>query len=120
MPTVAIDFDGVISKYKSYEGKGVFGEPTPCCVEAIKALKDRGWIVIIHTTRSETHQIKEYLDKHMVAYDYINYNPENIDRGCNMGKPLADIYIDDRAVRFNGDWMHTIEEVLNFKPYWKI
>ena len=34
-------------------------------------------------------------------------------------KPIASIYIDDRALKFNGDYNQTLAEIENFKVYWK-
>lgn len=116
---ICIDFDGVIANYRTYSGKGFFGDPLPGAVEKIRELKDQGWIVIIHTTRSETHQLKEYLELHDIMYDYINYNPENIDQGCNMGKPLATVYLDDRAINFDGNWDKAFDNILNFSPWFR-
>jgi hypothetical protein len=31
----------------------------------------------------------------------------------------AHAYIDDRALRFNGDYNETLTELETFKPYWK-
>ena len=30
------------------------------------------------------------------------------------------LYIDDRAVKFNGDYKQTLKEIDNFEVYWKI
>ncbi len=34
-------------------------------------------------------------------------------------KPYADVYIDDRAIQFNGDWDKTIKEALKFQSWEK-
>ena len=34
-------------------------------------------------------------------------------------KPLAYIYIDDRAIKFNGNFNETIDEIKKFEVYWK-
>lgn len=119
MKTIAIDFDGTISEYKEYKGKGIFGEPVSGAKEAIKKLKDSGWSIIIYTTRAESNQIREYLNSHDIPFDYINHNPYNIENDCFHGKPKADVYLDDRAITFTGDWKKTTHDIENFEEWWK-
>ena len=113
--TICIDFDGVIAEYKKFEGKGIFGEIIQGAKENICKLKDEGWIIIIYTTRSETDLIYEYLINNGISPDYINYNPKNSELGLNLGKPIADIYLDDRAINFDGRWDLTFDKIKNFK-----
>lgn len=117
--TICIDFDGVISEYTGWKGKGVFGNLVPKTQESMQKLKELGWTIIIHTTRSETDLVKEYLDKYSISYDYINFNPENINAGCHIGKPIAHVYLDDRGVRFTGNWEGTLKEIIEFKTWWE-
>jgi len=38
----------------------------------------------------------------------------------NRGKPVAEVYVDDRAVCFRKQSAdELVEEFLNFKPHWK-
>lgn len=116
---IAIDFDGVISNYKGFKGKGVFEEPVPGSIMAIQCLSLSGHTIIINTTRSETWLVEEYLEKHKIPFNYINFCPENQRRHLSPTKVLADVYIDDRNVRFDGNWVATYDEVIKFKPWWK-
>jgi len=34
-------------------------------------------------------------------------------------KPPAYIYLDDRALKFDGNYDKTLEEIKNYKAYWK-
>lgn len=119
MKTIAIDFDATIANYTKFEGKGVFGEPIKGAKNAIGLLKDKGWTIIIYTTRIEVHQIEEYLNQHRIPFDYINHNPKNINLNCFAGKPLADVYLDDRAITFGGNWGKALYDIENFKEWWK-
>ena len=48
----------------------------------------------------------------------INENPEL--EGKNRGKPIATIYIDDRALNYHGQTAGTLlAEIKKFKVYWK-
>jgi len=117
--TVAVDFDGVINNYSRYKGKGVFEEPVPGVVEAFRTMKAAGWTIIINTTRSETWLIEEYCKKHGILFDYINHNPANNVLHLSPTKVIADVYVDDRNVRFDGNWCKAIDEIRNFKPWYR-
>ena len=45
-------------------------------------------------------------------------NYQNLEDVTNIKEP-AFVYIDDRAIKFDGDFSKTITEIENFKPHWK-
>ncbi len=103
--TACVDFDGVLNNYKGWKGVGVFEEPVDGAAEGMQALKALGWFLIIHTTRIERDLMSQWLHVHNIPYDRINEMPEGAqDNPPNPGKPPADVYIDDRAFRFDGSW----------------
>lgn len=113
----AFDFDGVIARYEGFQGKEVANEPLPEVVKTIRALKGLGHTIIIHSTRGD-HFLRTYLEMHDVPYDHINENPNKM--GDNPKKPIAYVYVDDRAVCYRGQKAEElIEEILNFTPHWK-
>ena len=120
MKTIAIDFDGVIASYKGYQGYGKFGPPVDQIgiIATLKYLKKTGWRIVIYTSRSETGHIAEYLKSNEIPYDFINYNPSNAEFNCSPCKPVADVYLDDRAINFDGNWASIVNEIENFKPWW--
>jgi len=102
---ICLDLDGVICQLKknifdNYE----FLEPVDGAIEKIQSLKSAGHYIIIFTARRmKTHQgnlgkviadiglIKiDWLKKYQIPYDEIYF-----------GKPWADIYVDDNAMRFH-------------------
>ena len=102
--TAAFDFDGVISKYDGWKGVGVFGPPITPVVHAMRRLKALSWKIIIFTTRG-VHEIEGYLKDNDIPFDEINRN-SNID---SLGtKPIADVYIDDRAICYYGQTTQTL------------
>jgi len=117
--TLCVDFDGVIAKYDKWQGKGIFGSPIPRAIKVIRLLKKEGWKIIVHTTRLEVHQIREYLNGWEIPFDFINHNPENLAQDCHPCKPLADVYLDDRAIQFNGDWAEAYKQIVKFKPWYR-
>lgn len=117
--SVAIDFDGVISDYKGWKGIGIFNPPIAGAREALQDFRFAGVQIIIHTTRGETGEIAKYLNVHDIPFDHINYSPLN-SHHMNPGKPLVDVFIDDRALNFDGKWTKEfLQKVLDFKPHYR-
>jgi len=77
--------------------------------EFLEELYIMNYKIILFTTRNSE-----------LAKDWLVKN--NIDKYfseiTNVKKP-AMIYLDDRAICFNGDYKKSIENIKNFKPYWK-
>lgn len=102
--TICVDFDGVIADYsKGFQGVDVFGEPLSESADTMAWLRGGGWKVIIFTTRKDTPALRKYLKDNAIPYDEINTNSDQ-PTDTNPGKPIADIYLDDRAFRFRG-WL---------------
>lgn len=108
--TICVDFDGVIADYsQGFQGENVFGEPDPDAAPSLNELKQAGWKVIIHTTRADSPELRQYLDGNGIPYDEINHNSDQPD-GTNEGKPMADCYLDDRALHFS-NWKQAMKEL---------
>ncbi|KKS28553.1 MAG: Adenylyl-sulfate kinase [Parcubacteria group bacterium GW2011_GWC2_42_11] len=115
--TVAFDFDAVIATYSGFVGKEYAEEPISETVKAIKILKEKGFTILIHSTRGDEF-LKKYCEKYDIPYDHINHRPDKF--GDNPGKPIAFVYVDDRSLRFTGQKAEVlVEEIVNFKPYWQ-
>lgn len=94
--TLACDFDGVLATYDGWKGFDVFGEPIQSTIEILQKLNEKGWRIIIFTSRLATPTLEKWLRSNAVPYSAINstaHNPPN----CSI-KPTADVYLDDRAV----------------------
>lgn len=107
---IAVDLDGTITEYDGWQGEKHIGEPIDGCVEVLKKLK-KSHVIIIHTCRNNLEYVKKYLDKHQIPYDYINENPYQPDSAGN-DKIFAHHYIDDRAVKFDGDWKEVEDKIM--------
>lgn len=113
----AFDFDGVIAQYEGFISKEHTGTPILEVVKAIRTLKENGHKILLHSTRGEA-LLRNYCAEHSIPFDYINKNP-NLE-GENPGKPIASVYIDDRAVRYDGQSAdQLVSELENFKAYWQ-
>lgn len=100
---IAVDFDGTIhdpfNRKKGYK----MGQPIPGAAQAIKMLRDKGHEVIIFPTWADSQQRRQAI------VDWLTYFQVPFDDVTSV-KPEADIYIDDRAIRFT-DWPSTLKEV---------
>ncbi len=78
----------------------------------MRRLKELGHRVIIHTARPNSSEhlgrLVAYLEEHGIAFDGINSDPES---PWLCDKPLADLYIDDRALHFFGDWKDILWQI---------
>jgi len=92
MKTYCFDMDGVICEidHDDYQ----FRSPIRNTILIMAQLKKTGNIVIIHTGRhiNNLSITKSWLSRNKVKYDLIQF-----------GKPVADLYIDDKGVRFE-EW----------------
>lgn len=113
-PTIAVDLDGVICDYsKGWRGVGNFGSVLPDAKEKMQQLKKEGWHIVIFTCRAEHALIADFLRREGIPFDQINKN-ENIPGevpGYGLEKVIADVYLDDRAIHFDGDWNHALRDI---------
>ena len=117
---IAVDFDCCIAHYKEWKGIDIFGEPIEGAKEALIKLKNQGHRIIIFTCRAPTPKLQNYLKTHSIPFDAINENPwtwlEDSDPTIKRKIP-ADIYIDDKALTFKGDWNRTFADVQTFESW---
>ena len=115
--TIAFDFDGVIATYSGFKGTDDIQEPIAETVKAIRILKEKGFKILIHSTRG-TEFLKKYCEQFEIPFDYINRRPDK--EGENPGKPIAYVYVDDRSICFKGQRAEDlVEEIDTFKAYWE-
>jgi len=111
---IVIDLDGTICPIKEKNGNYEELIPLTGAVDKIKELKLAGHYIIISTARNMATQESnmgkvlknigkitlDWLERHEIQYDEIYF-----------GKPNAQIYIDDRALRFS-DWDNISTDLL--------
>jgi hypothetical protein len=115
---VCVDLDGTIAHFVEWKGESHFGNVIEGTREALIALREKGWLIIIFTTRANKVIIADFLNSNELIFDHINENPFQPENAIG-GKPFADVYIDDRAIQFNGDWQKTMSEIDLFFPWEK-
>jgi len=114
---IAVDFDSTVSHYNGWRGVGVFGQQIKSVAWALGQFKKLGAIVVIWTCRRETNLVTKYLEENRIPFDYVNFSPRNKEFKLSPKKIAADIYIDDKAINFSGEWKDTYLQVVNFKRW---
>ncbi len=89
---ILIDIDGTICPEGPPRDRPR-AKPLPGAVQAVNRLTDEGHVVVLWTGRGWDEYVatKTWLDEHGFKYAQIL-----------MGKPIANLIIDDRARRFEG------------------
>lgn len=104
---IAIDFDGVLHSYCSgYNGVLPTDPPTPGAVEFCEYLLSSGYEVVVHTARmSEEYHVKDEAEAGIREWFRKHGFPAEVAEGVVTNeKPAACLYLDDRGLRFNGDF----------------
>ena len=110
---ICIDIDGTICFTRKPDESYHDVKPIPGAIESIQKLKSEGHYIILHTSRHmktcdnnlgqitaiQGNVLLPWLNTHEVPYDEIWF-----------GKPLADLYIDDKGTKFN-NWKDTYAEI---------
>ena len=117
-PRAVVDLDGTLLEPVDYDAPRLpSGQPALSAAHkgasgAMGTLQELGWEVIVATARFSKarspeqtdhmlQEIKEHLQREGIHFDEITTGP----------KPIGDVYIDDRAKKFDGDWWKVIKEV---------
>lgn len=109
--TIVFDFDGVIHKYsRGWQDGSIYDEPVSGIKDIINKLRKENFEVIIVSTRCSTEQgIAEMIE-------WLNRYDIEVDR-VQKEKPPALIYVDDRAIRFDGNIQHLWDSIISFKTW---
>lgn len=114
--TVVFDFDGVIHSYTSgWHGTTVIPDtPVEGIAEALLSIKAAGYEIAVVSTRCATvhgiEAVKEWLKNNDLL--------QCVDTVC-AEKPPAIVYIDDRAICFDGDSKTLLSKIKAFEPWYK-
>ena len=107
---IVFDFDGVLCKYEGWRGHDNIGKPITVMIELVKKLHAKGHHLKLCTTRLNPYpfgQNKKADDSVQSGYALETitewlYNNKVVScfEEITGYKPFGDIYIDDRAIRF--------------------
>jgi len=103
-PTICLDFDGVINDYQGWREEGyikILDKPYPDARESIAILRTKYRIVVnsVRCTHGGIGSIKAWLQEHGIVVDDVT-----------VGKPRADLYVDDRGYHFRS-WGKMLAEI---------
>ena len=106
--TIAIDLDGVLDDYKKYDENKI-PKIRQGAREFIQELHKNGYNLVLFTNRKPLLASKWLIENNLDKYfsDVTNI------------KPKATMYIDDRAIKFDGNYDTTLDSIKRFKVYWK-
>ena len=112
--TVVFDFDGVIHSYKSgWKGATVISDPPVKGIRAaLREIHEAGYEVVAVSTRCATEEGRKAIQKWL----HDNILDRHIDKICKE-KPPAVVYIDDRAICFDGNTADLLDKIENFQPW---
>ncbi|VVB50714.1 Uncharacterised protein [uncultured archaeon] len=109
---IAIDFDGTVCKYPRFVSPGnIPFEPIDGAKEALETIHKYFRIVIFSVrANNETGKkaIIDWMTENQIPFDDVT------DR-----KPHSVLYIDDNAIRFEGDWKKTLKDISEVQHYSK-
>ena len=101
--TLCIDFDDTIC--------GPDGDPLGDVRDVLRRFRAKGCRIVISSARLDpglwgdqlhfrVDEIRRWLDEHGIPFDDVVVH-----------KPSADIYVDDKGFRFDGDWTATEDDI---------
>lgn len=112
---IAVDLDGTLAEYVGWRKDAPIGNPLPGAEEFLKKLRALGASIVVFTARSSTEQVNAWLvenklDSYVTAVSAVK-------------STMFSVIVDDRAVRFDGDYDKVLEDVRKFVdgtlPWWK-
>lgn len=126
-PTICVDFDGVIHSYeKGWQNGVIYGTAVPGFFEWVERVRDR-FKLVIYSSRSKDDAgvVAMGLWLHEQRNAWIKaggqrHPTEPLEIEFAHEKPAAWLTIDDRAIRFDGDWSAPElqpDAMANFKPW---
>lgn len=125
MPTIAVDFDGVLHSYdRGWQDGVIYGEMLPGAVAALTSLMQR-YAVFVHTTRKPrpvARWIEQQTGRGIECTTVIDplrpwrhrfWNEKGVLLVTNRKLP-ARAYIDDRGIRFR-DWKQALADLARYE-----
>ena len=106
-PVVCIDLDGVLNPFDTWRSPEYFHPLRPGAREFLLRLKQDGYRVVVFTVLWF-----EWIEKWLDENDVREYVDEVTDR-----KPSAQVYLNDRAASFQGDFDEAYRQIVAFKPF---
>lgn len=104
---VSIDFDGVLSQYDGWKGENVTGKPIEGARSFILNLIKSGYKPVVFTARKP-----ELVSNWLNEFGFPDIEVTNT-------KYPSLVYIDDRCVKFDGDFSKLSDDLKEYDVYWR-
>ena len=108
MKTVLVDLDGVLNEYCGDYKEDFIPALREHAKEFLEILS-KNYKVVIFSSRPEK-LVQKWIKENSLS-SYIDY--------VTKEKKPAFVQLDDRCIKFNGNYTDAIENIKNFKPFWK-
>jgi hypothetical protein len=111
-PLLSVDFDGTIHSYEwGWQDGTIYGTVIEGFFEWLMSVKDRYTVVVFSTRSSESDKfadMQRWLEEQYLMWRHEQNAPECLPEAVpvefSTDKPKAHLSIDDRTIRFNGQW----------------
>lgn len=109
---IAVDFNGVLDNYTGWKGKNseFTFEPRPGVADFLRAIKAMGYFPVVFTA-ANVDSVWSWL---------IFHNLDELVADVTNVKVAAIIYVDDRAIKFEGNFSDTLHQIANFRTFWEL
>lgn len=105
---IAVDLDGTLHDPFNVKKGYKMGQPIKGAAESIRQLRLQGHEIIIFPTWADNQQRRKAI------VDWLTYFGIEFDDITSV-KPDANLYIDNNAYRFDGDWEHAMKFIEGLK-----
>lgn len=109
-PLAVVDFDGVLNHYDGWTGMFQEYPMREYADKFLRDLKEAGFNIVIQTARPDTDKVWGWLKDWGCAECVLDIT--------NL-KPPALVYVDDRAIHFDGEFRGLVEKIKSFRPHWE-
>lgn len=108
-PVVCVDLDGVLNLFDGWRAPEFFHPVRPGARDFLRELDAAGFDVVVFTVRYAPW-VERWLEESGLA---------PLVKGVTDRKPPAHVYLDDRAVCFQGDFGRALAQIRRFKAHWE-
>jgi phosphoglycolate phosphatase-like HAD superfamily hydrolase len=98
MSTLCIDWDQTLVDTASQQW-------LPGAEDALRLLLGQGHKIIVHSARASYQEGRDMIEQKLRSF-HLDHPSLTVEQ-----KPLADVYVDNLAVRFAGDWTETLADI---------
>lgn len=106
MAVIAIDLDDTLLDTQNVQPGYRMGPPTNGAILATQRLANEGHTIIVFTARNV-----QVPSAYKAVEDWLTYFQIPHSGITNIKRPEFEVYIDNRALRFSGDWASTLADL---------